>query len=234
MKLYTAIKKIIKYVEKKHPEATDCHKILQDYLSEIEEEKIKKREERNKRKKERKRLKKKYQCFTTKEGYKEYLKTDVWLNKRDYVIEKRGAVCEGCGSTKNIRVHHTYYWRSVLNGKRTTGLRVVCEDCHSKIHNEEKKLLENKIEKTRNKAILKATATFLPKCKAIGDFISDEESLKKLGAIAYYQSKNKVEREKSKYNKKAVSLWMKKGLTREQAIKIETHYQNKKRTLTTN
>ncbi len=60
-----------------------------------------------------------------------YLRTEYWLNFRKEVRELR-KVCEICGSTKNLNVHHRHY-KSV--GKETLeDVYLLCQSHHKKLH----------------------------------------------------------------------------------------------------
>lgn len=86
---------------------------------------------------DRKRKPKKYKIPNkfTKESYQKYLETPLWKSIKKRVFDLRGKYCEGCGTDRNIHVHHSVYSQRVLNGQSLNGLRVVCGSCHEKIHN---------------------------------------------------------------------------------------------------
>ena len=64
--------------------------------------------------------------------YQDFLLSDIWVEKRDYVIKLRGC-CEECESTKNLNVHHLTYER--VGNEKGKDLKVLCRDCHDKVHN---------------------------------------------------------------------------------------------------
>ena len=108
MKITTAITRLNKFTEENYPEHVKLLKqITDDYLlkKNIKFKELKKTKKRNKVKKQKKKK------FFTKESYSKYLDSAEWKERRDFVLRKRGKVCERCGSTEKLRVHHTYYWK---------------------------------------------------------------------------------------------------------------------------
>jgi len=64
--------------------------------------------------------------------YQAYLASPHWKNRRNTLLQKRGKVCELCGSTKQIQIHHQTYCR--LGKELDKDLIILCSNCHSKIH----------------------------------------------------------------------------------------------------
>jgi hypothetical protein len=68
-------------------------------------------------------------------SYKKQLETPSWNKFRKMVFAKKGAICEICGASKNLQVHHPKYksghkaWEYTLDE-----VMVVCCNCHKKIH----------------------------------------------------------------------------------------------------
>lgn len=100
-----------------------------DFITKFENYKIVINRDKNKKTQEYK-IPKKF----TKETYKDYLKTPLWQTIRKKVFDIKGKVCEGCGSNINIQVHHSVYSQRVFTGESLNGLRVVCGNCHERIH----------------------------------------------------------------------------------------------------
>jgi hypothetical protein len=78
--------------------------------------------------------KKKYevQRETFFSDYDEYLKSDQWNNLREKVLKRCNRICEGCGNSRAVQVHHTtykHYRREFLF--ELVGL---CHTCHNAIH----------------------------------------------------------------------------------------------------
>lgn len=48
-----------------------------------------------------------------------------------YLIGEKGKVCEICGSTKNVDIHHK---DGDFRNNSTSNLMLVCRSCHNKIH----------------------------------------------------------------------------------------------------
>ena len=73
------------------------------------------------------------------------------MNVREKAILKLGGKCKKCGSMKNLQLHHTTYaedsakwWESGESGKRAKEafehperFELLCQDCHSKQHDNE-------------------------------------------------------------------------------------------------
>lgn len=54
-----------------------------------------------------------------------------------YLIEEREKVCEMCGSTKNVDIHHKDH---NYNNNSSDNLMLVCRSCHMKLHRPTKKV----------------------------------------------------------------------------------------------
>ena len=68
------------------------------------------------------------------EGYKEYLKTNHWINLRLSLIDQRGHKCSipDCDSTTSIQAHHTTYER--IGHENPEDLTLLCKRCHLAEH----------------------------------------------------------------------------------------------------
>lgn len=62
--------------------------------------------------------------------YDEYMKSDKWKRRKARLYAKRGHVCEMCGATWPLEVHHKDYTR--LGHEIDDDLLIVCRDCHPK------------------------------------------------------------------------------------------------------
>lgn len=80
------------------------------------------------------------------ESYDEYLKSNWWLQKRDYILQIRQKVCLICGSKKKIVVHHLNYFN--FRNERDRDLILVCWNCHTDIHKDQCKKPEYNFSKT--------------------------------------------------------------------------------------
>lgn len=69
--------------------------------------------------------------------YREFLLTPYWRILSDEVKSKR-KVCQMCGSSKNLEVHHTTYDIRGNEPRNLDKLQVLCHKCHSKVHGKEK------------------------------------------------------------------------------------------------
>lgn len=71
-----------------------------------------------------------------KEYYNRLLKDKRWKEFRLKVMSVRGNKCECCGGTHILQIHHTFY----ISGKmpweyNIDDMRVLCKECHQRIHN---------------------------------------------------------------------------------------------------
>ena len=70
--------------------------------------------------------------------YDEFLQTLYWRAIAAFKRKKMRFKCEGCGSTKDLNVHHrTYIIHGVEHDSEVIekDLMLVCAKCHSDIHN---------------------------------------------------------------------------------------------------
>ena len=71
-----------------------------------------------------------------KEYYNRLLEDKRWKEFRLKVMSERGSICECCGGTGVLQIHHTFY----ISGKMPweydiKDMRVLCKKCHQRIHN---------------------------------------------------------------------------------------------------
>lgn len=66
------------------------------------------------------------------ERYREYLKSDQWLHRRDLVLERDQYKCQACLCNKATQVHHLTY--NHVYEEFMYELTSVCESCHRRIH----------------------------------------------------------------------------------------------------
>ena len=64
--------------------------------------------------------------------YGEYLKTAHWQRVRTLALEQAGHVCDLCGESDRLEVHHRTYER--VGFERQSDLIVLCHDCHRDHH----------------------------------------------------------------------------------------------------
>lgn len=68
--------------------------------------------------------------------YKEQMKDERWLAFRKFVLAVRGERCECCNRTTHLQIHHLQYQKKRLAWEYTVNdVRVLCMDCHKKVHN---------------------------------------------------------------------------------------------------
>lgn len=66
-----------------------------------------------------------------KAQYQEYLQSENWDSKRQYLFNLLGRACELCGNSDVVQVHHLTYER--LYQERKSDLLVVCSKCHGTV-----------------------------------------------------------------------------------------------------
>lgn len=64
--------------------------------------------------------------------YKSYIHSIEWGRKRQQAFEYHGRVCNRCGATRRLQVHHRNYHR--IGDEAMDDLEVLCEDCHRHEH----------------------------------------------------------------------------------------------------
>lgn len=64
--------------------------------------------------------------------YYDYISSDIWNEKCDWLKKTRGYYCEICKSNEYPRVHHKNY--NNLGSERSNDLLIVCSFCHMMIH----------------------------------------------------------------------------------------------------
>ncbi len=64
--------------------------------------------------------------------YTKHINSDRWARRRLRAIDEVGGVCQVCGSTDRIQVHHLSY--DNLGNEKPEDLLVVCRECHRKVH----------------------------------------------------------------------------------------------------
>ena len=59
-----------------------------------------------------------------------------WFKKRSIILKRDNYKCTVCGSDKNLRVHHTFYYKTYVPPWEypNSSLLTVCEDCHADWH----------------------------------------------------------------------------------------------------
>jgi len=71
-------------------------------------------------------------------NYKEQLATKKWKLKRNEVLLRDNFTCQVCGSTTNLHVHHTNYFKRAKAWEyEHIWLVTLCETCHTNEHETE-------------------------------------------------------------------------------------------------
>jgi phage terminase large subunit GpA-like protein len=69
-------------------------------------------------------------------GYLSYIRSDAWFIIAQR-IRLRDKVCQGCGTSKRLDVHHKTYQR--FKHERDEDLVLICRQCHERVHKIQKK-----------------------------------------------------------------------------------------------
>jgi hypothetical protein len=64
--------------------------------------------------------------------YSAYINSEAWKKKRAIVLDRAGDMCEGCGVSRAVHVHHLTY--DHLGDELLWELKAVCRRCHQKVH----------------------------------------------------------------------------------------------------
>ena len=65
--------------------------------------------------------------------YEEVLCSALWWERREEIIEVRGAMCERCGMDRvELELHHLTYAR--LGDESDGDLELLCGECHCRAH----------------------------------------------------------------------------------------------------
>ena len=64
--------------------------------------------------------------------YKQYLQSDHWQTTRRLALEHYDNVCDECGTTTKLEVHHLTYENK--GKERLADLQILCRECHEKKH----------------------------------------------------------------------------------------------------
>lgn len=67
------------------------------------------------------------------EAYKRYIRSPAWKARRKDLLRARGAICEVCGGSGRLHVHHLTYVR--LFDELDSDLSILCDECHMAVHN---------------------------------------------------------------------------------------------------
>ena len=70
--------------------------------------------------------------------YQAYLRSPEWLELRLKALSRDGNVCQMCGTGINLRVHHVNY-EHVGTEQELEDVVTLCEECHSKVHEKDRR-----------------------------------------------------------------------------------------------
>jgi 5-methylcytosine-specific restriction endonuclease McrA len=66
------------------------------------------------------------------ETYQEYLLSELWCKKREWILECFNYKCQKCGTTINLQVHHKDYTN--VGNEKLRDVIVLCKHCHKEEH----------------------------------------------------------------------------------------------------
>ena len=61
-----------------------------------------------------------------------YLKSSIWSQKRNQILERDHYACTSCGRHTSLNVHHIRY--SNIFNEQPADLLTLCSDCHTALH----------------------------------------------------------------------------------------------------
>lgn len=124
------------------------------------------------------------------QAYQEYLKSNVWAEKRKQALNRADSKCEDCGaifvSASSLGVHHLTYDR-VGGNEKLDDLKVLCYSCHRKADKKRDKQADKRRKNRYYQSRLNGFAT-----RKYGDgwwFDHDEEKIE-LELIMYLYKKH--------------------------------------------
>lgn len=72
------------------------------------------------------------QASNLKTTYGWYLGSSFWAERRGFILDRAGHICEMCGTRPATEVHHLTYAR--VFAELPSDLLAVCRPCHAEIH----------------------------------------------------------------------------------------------------
>ena len=71
--------------------------------------------------------------FCTAQEKSEHMQSQYWFNLKQYRLALANYVCESCGTSGPLELHHVDY--SNLLAENINDVRVICRQCHQTVHN---------------------------------------------------------------------------------------------------
>ena len=71
--------------------------------------------------------------FCTAQEKSEHMQSQYWFNLKQYRLALANYVCESCGTSGPLELHHVDY--SNLLAENINDVRVICRQCHQAVHN---------------------------------------------------------------------------------------------------
>lgn len=70
----------------------------------------------------------------------QFIRSPKWKEFREYLLQKRGRICERCGNNKRglvLQIHHNYLYKDIEEYKDVYGheedLIICCKGCHREL-----------------------------------------------------------------------------------------------------
>ena len=70
--------------------------------------------------------------FCTAQEKSEHMQSQYWFNLKQYRLALANYVCESCGTSGPLELHHVDY--SNLLAENINDVRVICRQCHQTVH----------------------------------------------------------------------------------------------------
>lgn len=71
---------------------------------------------------------------SSKDKYKEFLKSEYWKEVKKVILIRDGKKCTQCGCKKLLNIHHLTYANHMKEHEHPEDLITLCRVCHQKVH----------------------------------------------------------------------------------------------------
>lgn len=75
----------------------------------------------------------KHKKFTVMKNYRDYIKSKLWIKRKNRYFGRYGKKCEACGFNKFITLHHAKYTGEYGN-ESDSEVYALCKRCHNLFH----------------------------------------------------------------------------------------------------
>lgn len=117
-----------------------------------------------------------------------------WLQKRKSILARDNFQCVACGSGRNLRVHHTFYYKNRVNPwcYPNYSLETLCDTCHYNWHCEHEPVYKNNPIPKKKKCVVHILTEIEKMTLKYFEVETTSHSGKSLGCN-YFYARNKEE-----------------------------------------